>query len=199
MKYTIQYVKDNPQLPLFGFWGSYNESEQERCLSNFYPTRIRLLDSLFEDDDSLMVEFESSEQAFMYMKAILFEDLDIAKRILEGGHKPQYYKKLGRQVKGFDQSVWNTWKASIMRTICLNKFSQNETLKQHLLSTEDAILVETNPFDSVWGIGLAKQDRYGNKQTDWLNVNKWKGQNLLGFTLMDVRDELRREREREKG
>lgn len=196
MKYTIQYVKDNPQLPLFGFWGSYNETEQERCLSNFYPARIQLLDPLFEDVDNspLVAELESSEQAFMYMKATLFEDLDTAKRILEGGHAPQYYKKLGRQVKGFDQSVWNTWKVSIMRTVCLNKFSQNEVLKYHLLSTGDAILVETSPFDSVWGIGLAKQDRYGNKQTDWLDVNKWKGQNLLGFILMDVRDELRSEK-----
>ena len=34
------------------------------------------------------------------------------------------------------------------------KFSQNEKLLDFLLSTDDKILVEASPKDTVWGIGL---------------------------------------------
>ena len=39
--------------------------------------------------------------------------------------------------------------------------------------------------DRIWGIGLAMHD------PERLNVAQWKGQNLLGYTLMLVRDKLR--------
>lgn len=38
--------------------------------------------------------------------------------------------------------------------------------------------------DRIWGIGLSMKD------SDRLDQTKWQGQNLLGFTLMRVRDEL---------
>ena len=72
------------------------------------------------------------------------------------------------------------------------KFSSNEDLKEKLLSTDNKLLIETSPFDSVYGIGL---DYYGcslNKQQfNLFNVDDWKGSNLLGFALMQVRDELK--------
>ena len=72
------------------------------------------------------------------------------------------------------------------------KFSCNEDLKEKLLNTGNKVLIETSPFDSVYGIGL---DYYGcslNKQQfDLFNVEDWQGSNLLGFALMQVRDELK--------
>ena len=72
------------------------------------------------------------------------------------------------------------------------KFSSNEELKTRLLNTGNKVLIETSPFDSVYGIGL---DYYGHnlnkQQFDVLNVDDWKGNNLLGFALMQVRDELK--------
>lgn len=64
------------------------------------------------------------------------------------------------------------------------KFSQYPGLKTYLLGTGDRILVEASPVDKIWGVGLAKDDDKIH------NPNNWQGLNLLGFALMQVRDEL---------
>jgi ribA/ribD-fused uncharacterized protein len=66
------------------------------------------------------------------------------------------------------------------------KFSQNEKFKEFLLSTNDKILVEASPYDTIWGIGMLETDPRAQ------NPSQWDGENLLGFALMEVRDELRR-------
>jgi ribA/ribD-fused uncharacterized protein len=53
-----------------------------------------------------------------------------------------------------------------------------------LLQTYPKILAEASPFDTKWGIGLAAD------HSDSCNMQKWKGRNLLGEVLMEVRDEL---------
>ena len=55
-----------------------------------------------------------------------------------------------------------------------------------LLSTGDSVLVEASPYDAIWGIRLAASSPEAQ------DPMKWRGQNLLGFALMEVRDELRR-------
>ena len=57
-------------------------------------------------------------------------------------------------------------------------------MKQKLLETNDKIIAEASPNDSIWGIGLSKYDK------DATNPKNWKGKNLLGFILMDIRDEF---------
>ena len=42
--------------------------------------------------------------------------------------------------------------------------------------------MEASPYDTVWGIGL------GAKSSNITNPHSWKGLNLLGFALMQVRD-----------
>ena len=69
----------------------------------------------------------------------------------------------------------------------LYKFSQNENLKQFLLSTKNKILAEASPYDKIWGIGMNANDK------DILNQDKWKGENLLGKALMKVRDIIKKE------
>jgi hypothetical protein len=63
----------------------------------------------------------------------------------------------------------------------LVKYLQNENLKKILLETEPYILVEVNPRDKIWGIGMSETDE-GIE-----NPENWKGENLLGQVLMDVR------------
>ena len=63
--------------------------------------------------------------------------------------------------------------------------SQEKLLKEFLLSTGDKILVEASPYDKIWGIGM-KEDTPGI-----YNPVNWKGENLLGFALMEVRDRLK--------
>lgn len=47
----------------------------------------------------------------------------------------------------------------------------------------DAYLAE-DLKDKIWGIGLSMDD------PDRFDPSKWKGQNLLGYALMMVRDKL---------
>ena len=64
------------------------------------------------------------------------------------------------------------------------KFSQNEELKEKLLGTKDAILAECAVRDCIWGIGLSMTD------CNRFEKDKWRGQNLLGYSLMMVREDL---------
>ena len=57
--------------------------------------------------------------------------------------------------------------------------------------TGDSVLVEASPYDAIWGIRLAASSPEAQ------DPMKWRGQNLLGFALMEVRDELRRVTENE--
>lgn len=127
----------------------------------------------------------TSETGLMYAKLRLFNptNLELKGQILESSD-PAFIKKLGRQVKNFDQSVWDQNKFQIMVDILKLKFSQNQELKTLLLSTGDSILVEASPYDNIWGIGL---NEYHAKRT---KMEDWPGENLLGKALMQVRDFL---------
>ena len=67
------------------------------------------------------------------------------------------------------------------------KFRQNPPLGEFLLSTGNAVIVEASPVDRIWGIGLAADDERAT------NPLQWRGENLLGFALMEVRDRLGRQ------
>jgi predicted NAD-dependent protein-ADP-ribosyltransferase YbiA (DUF1768 family) len=53
-----------------------------------------------------------------------------------------------------------------MLTALHAKFSQNEKLKDLLLSTGDAVLIEDSPFDQHWGVGKRGDgvNRFGNSR-----------------------------------
>ena len=65
------------------------------------------------------------------------------------------------------------------------KFAQNEELRIQLLDTGDAYLVECAHGDLNWACGW-RLDEPERKE-----INKWRGKNLLGFALMEVREQLR--------
>ncbi len=57
-------------------------------------------------------------------------------------------------------------------------------LKEYLLGTGDAVLVEASSRDRIWGVGLGPSNR------DARRPERWRGRNLLGFALMEVRARL---------
>lgn len=65
---------------------------------------------------------------------------------------------------------WENVKDNVMRAVVLAKFSQHEDLKETLLSTGDAELIEDTTTDYYWGCG-----------TDG------SGKNMLGKILMETR------------
>jgi ribA/ribD-fused uncharacterized protein len=73
----------------------------------------------------------------------------------------------------------------IVREGTLLKFGQNPHLRQKLEATEDKTIVEASPRDKIWGIGL------GAKSALEKGEEGWRGLNLLGKALMEVRTMLR--------
>jgi hypothetical protein len=131
-------------------------------------------------------EYRTAEHWMMAQKALLFGDAEIHARIL-AARTPGEAKKLGRAVRGFDPVVWDAQKFEIVVEGNVLKFSQNPAEKEFLLQTGERVLVEASPVDRVWGIGLAAD------HPDALYPEKWKGHNLLGFALMEVRKQLKNE------
>lgn len=148
------------------FWGS--------IFSNFAHTPYEAPDGK---------RFHCSEQEFMYRKACLFDDYNIANRIMQQ-RDPANCKMLGRQVKGFNQKVWDEVCYDVMYNACRNKFTYSKKAYEALMSYPGKIFVEASPEDRIWGIGLAEYDRRA------LDESKWRGKNLLGKVLTQIRDEI---------
>jgi len=183
MKYNIEQLIENQSAGksnnfLF-FWGhqaSKDGSITKTCFSQWWL-------SPFTTDG---IEYPTAEHWMMAKKAVLFEDNEILAKILQV-KSPAEAKKLGRKVRNYQEEVWLANRYEIVKEGNLHKFSQNKALKDFLLNTADSIIVEASPVDSIWGIGMATDNK------DIENPAKWKGLNLLGFALMEVRDELRRQ------
>jgi ribA/ribD-fused uncharacterized protein len=129
--------------------------------------------------------FFTAEHFMMAEKARLFGDEDIRSRILAVKH-PREAKMLGRKVAHFDEAAWCAARFEIVVRGNAAKFCQHEDLKTFLLGTKDRVLVEASPVDKIWGIGLAGDSPYAE------TPNRWRGLNLLGFALMEVRERLRK-------
>ena len=129
------------------------------------------------------IKYVCCEQFMMYQKAILFRDKKSARDILKTKN-PRYMKIIGRNIKGFTESKWEQKKRKIVFLGNYLKFSQNHALKLKLLSTKEKTLVEASPWDLVWGIGRNIHD------PNISNSSYWRGKNLLGYILVDVRNKL---------
>jgi ribA/ribD-fused uncharacterized protein len=130
------------------------------------------------------IEYNSCEQYMMHQKALLFGDTDIAELIMQETN-PREQKKFGRQIKGFDKSIWDKNCMSIVYEGNYAKFTQNPELKEQLLATGDRVLVEASPFDNIWGIGMGENDENVDDPSFWLGLN------LLGSAIMLVRNQIK--------
>ena len=182
MKYTLETLQRAYDMHAFVdsqdfvfFWGHHEKGDKitKACFSQWYP-------SYFVIDG---IRYNCAEQYMMAEKARVFKDEVTREKILQAT-EPDVIKKLGRKVQNFDAGIWNVESYKVVVRGNLAKFGQNENLKAVLLSTEKKVLVEASPYDKIWGIGM--------KLTEAVKTNphNWKGNNKLGFALMEVRDEL---------
>lgn len=158
------------------FWGHTSAIAgqiDQSCLSNWFPATF----SLHE------IEYPTTEHYMMAEKARLFGDQQILQEI-QRTNSPGKAKALGRKVAGFKEETWRQHRFEIVVRGNLAKFSQHPSLQEFLLQTGNKVLVEASPHDSIWGIGLSVSSRQAT------NPSEWKGLNLLGFALMEVRDRL---------
>lgn len=150
---------------------AFHKPEQENgYLGNWYIADFKIDGKVFS----------SIEQYMMYEKARVFNDDIVMERVMELTDA-QEIKKLGRQVRNYNDHVWNGIRQIVVFRGVYAKFEQNEELKEKLLATGDAILVEAAGDDRVWGVGLTMYD------PDRMDPEKWQGTNYLGYILMEVR------------
>lgn len=169
-----QAVAAGRRLKFVFFWGHRpGAAVGKSCLSQWWP-------SPFEVDGHT---FDTAEHYMMWGKAMLFGDEKTATRILAAKH-PKQAKDLGRQVRHFDQAIWEAHRYDIVVTGNTHKFGQHDDLREFLLGTGDRVLVEASPLDRIWGIGLREDDPRAADPAEWCGLN------LLGFALGDVRNVL---------
>jgi ribA/ribD-fused uncharacterized protein len=178
MKYSLEkLIVQNIENKFLFFWGhqpSKDGSISKTCFSQWWL-------SSFSVDG---VEYKTAEHWMMAKKAELFNDNKILEKILVC-KSPAEAKKWGREVKNYVDEIWLENRFEVVRLGNFYKFSQNDDLKDFLINTKERVLVEASPVDPIWGIGMATDHKDVN------NPEKWRGLNLLGFALMEVREELK--------
>lgn len=180
MNYTKQKLEQDylaeKKIKFLFFWGhrkSINNEITSSCFSQWWEQKITV--------DG--IEYLTAEHYMMAEKARLFNDTRAEEKILNSD-SPGSAKKYGREVLNFDQEVWEKNRMKIVIKGNYNKFKQNPELEIFLLNTKNRILVESSPVDTIWGIGLDRASEFAPIP------KKWRGLNLLGFALMEVRDIL---------
>ncbi len=149
------------------FWGINS------LFSQFYP-----VDFIIDN-----IKYNCAEQFMMHKKALLFNDYEIAEKILKT-KKAGKQKKLGRLINNFDNEKWTEISEQIVYNGNFAKFTQNENLLMKLLETKNTELVEVSPTDTIWGIGLP------NNSPKIFDKTKWRGTNKLGIILTKLRTNL---------
>jgi ribA/ribD-fused uncharacterized protein len=160
----------------FFFWGHTPPKDggtSKSCLSQWFPAP-------FSVDG---VTYKTAEHWMMAEKARLFGDMEMLAEIIDAPD-PHEAKKFGRKVRNFDADVWSAKCFEIVVTGNVEKFRQNAEMLEFLLSTGNTILVEAAPRDQIWGIGLGEHNERAR------DPSQWRGRNLLGFALTNVRTRL---------
>lgn len=135
----------------------------------------------------LGIDWKSSEQAFMWVKAVEFKDFKTA-QLIRSAETPRDAKRLGRQVKPFDAEQWNKVSYDHMRQIVDIKFRSNPEFMKALLNPRffNRKFVEASPYDRIWGIGYKAEDALHVWRGSW-------GENRLGNILTALRNQYLKE------
>jgi ribA/ribD-fused uncharacterized protein len=181
MQYSLNWlqnqVSSDNNLDYLFFWGHTPKEKgkiDKYCFSQWFPSPF-----VVEG-----VTYSTAEHWMMVKKALLFGDQEQYEKILSSD-SPAKAKQCGRAVKNFDPQTWETNAFAFVVEGNQHKFSQHAAMQDFLLSTGDSVIVEASPFDKIWGIGTRAHEK---------DPFQWKGKNLLGFALMQVRDQLKQQK-----
>ena len=152
-------------------------------LSNYQKT-----DFYYPSKENPIFRFDSTEQGFMYLKALYFGDYTIAAEIYSTVGNPGRCRKLGRLVNGYDDKKWAKVRYNIFADLIYQKYLQDKELRKKLLSPEfdGKLFVEASPIDKIWGIGMDEEN------PDIMNKKNWTGLNYLGQITTEVRERLKK-------
>jgi len=162
------------------------------CFSNFFDQTAEPFD--FEVPAELCavelpprhrrVSCAFSEKAIMMCKAAAMGDCATYVEICDSP-RPSEVKALGRKVQNFSGELWDRIVCSVAFHSVLQKFQQSPRMRKVLLGTGDRVIAEATSRDNNWGIGIDIGDPLACQPA------QWKGTNILGWALMEVRTALR--------
>lgn len=147
-----------PPIIYFYCRASSRVAKEHICLNNFYT-------STFYIDNKEFPTVEHYYQARKMTDPVMFERIRRADTPLQA-------KRLAWKIR-IDVNAFNSIRDQVMYEGVKAKFTQNPELREKLLRTGNAVLVEDSNKDMYWGGGLEGSA------------------NQLGHILMQLRDELR--------
>lgn len=176
-RHDLRRLSSEGQIFEYVFFWSHKPSKDGElsaaCFSQWWPAPMTITRQ----------RYPTAEHFMMAEKARLFGDHGARARVLSSDD-PAAAKRRGRAVRGFSEPAWEAAREGVIYQGNLAKFTQHPQLRAVLLQTGSRVLVEASPTDCVWGIGLAAGDAMSR------DPQAWRGLNLLGFVLMDVRAAL---------
>lgn len=143
-----------------------------------WPVQIRLRS----------VTYHSAKQALAAELAKVFSDDEGFRRVMDAESPAEVSYTMEQAMEEKKEVTPETWAANTKRflyEIHQAKFDQYPELQGRLLSTGDALLAFYQPGDELLGIGIPTDDVHAK------NPIYWKGQNLLGSILMEIRGKYR--------
>lgn len=135
-------------------------------LSNFYASPLT-----FEG-----AEYPTVEHAFQAAKSSNFAE----RRKIRMASTPSEAKRLGQKLKR--RADWFNVSLQVLEALLRQKFTRYPDLRERLLATGDAVLIEGNNWN----------DRFYGCVYD-ARTGEWVGENHLGRLLMKIRDELKQQ------
>jgi ribA/ribD-fused uncharacterized protein len=135
--------------------------------------------------------YHSARQALSVELAKLFNDQAHVGSFMET-ESPEGIRYALEDVPGgadANRIKWTTESIRLLYEIHTEKFTNYPALSAQLLETQNAVLASTEPNDSLLGIGLSEENPIAK------NPKQWTGQNLLGRSLMDIRDLIQKQQE----
>lgn len=146
-----------------GFWGP---QDRHGVFSQWYMHDFTVGDTTYC----------CAEQYMMALKALMFGD-DAAHARIMATRDPSHMRAIGRKVRNYNDAAWAAARYDTVVFANQHKFN-DPVLRAELLDTAGTYLVELSPSDCIWGVGTQSSD-----------PARWRGQNLLGRALTQVREE----------
>ena len=187
IQWLIEQVAKGKKFKYVTFWKA-DEGEENNIFSQWYARKPFFINGR---------RYSTAEQYMMSEKALLFDDLDMYRMIMNEPD-PSLCKQYGRQVKGFTGHIWEDAFREIIFHGNLGKLQSDIEIVDALLKTENAVLIEASPYDDIYGAGMRKKELLNPDGTLKTLPQNWhksgstrQAENNLGFILMGIRDLFR--------
>lgn len=182
IKYKDFTFLSNEHFFMFSKAKFFKDEETANKILNIY-NEFMIEESVFKNEEEKLCYQLSSN--FLEEKITRKDILNNPNFIKAWNEINKKIKNLGRQVKNYDDILWNEKRENNMSFGVNLKFTQNEDLKQILLNTGNTYMIEASPYDKHWGAGLSEYD------CKRIPEEKWPGKNLLGKILDKTKNKLK--------